>query len=113
MGEVYPNAGFSQGSEDFLIDSGGVRVVWSVSGRNRRFIGTKGLLRKQVKGFWKIHCSIPLAQSLWILSSGFGRRISACGQLVPKEVVTMSINDNKSNANQFAHTNDDFSKDEA
>ena len=46
MGEVCPYVGFWQGSEGFFIDGGGVRVVWFVSGRDRRFYCDDELFRE-------------------------------------------------------------------
>ncbi|RKZ04198.1 hypothetical protein DRQ25_17240 [Candidatus Fermentibacteria bacterium] len=54
-GEVYSDIGSWQGLESFFFDGGGAWVVWSVSGKNRRFTGVNVLLREQVVELRKIH----------------------------------------------------------
>ena len=45
----------------FLFEVGLFREVWSVSGRNRKFIWTNGLLCEQVTGLQKIDCPIDIS----------------------------------------------------
>jgi len=56
MGEVCPDAGFSQGSEGNYIDGGGIVVVFSVYGITRE---------PQASGSW-FHAGIPgIAAPAW------------------------------------------------